>query len=190
MPKPTPKLRPTLKKTAEKVDLFLSSPRRLVFFFDEGRFGVQPHVARYWARQGVRPYATVNPDFQNFYLYSSVSPHIGQAFTLFLPWVNTDMMNLYLDHLAAAYPHEQLLLIMDRAGWHQSKGLTLPHNIQIDYLPAYSPALNPVEKLWQWLRRHACRNRCFDSEDQLVTVLEKSLMRLSTAELSSLCGCS
>ena len=45
------------------------------------------------------------------------------------------------------------MLIRDQAGWHKSKSLELPENIILKSLPPYSPELNPVEKLWQWLKK-------------------------------------
>ena len=169
---------------------FLSSPNRLVFFFDEGRFGLKPNLGRYWARSGRRAVERVQPGYQNFYVYSSVSPQTGDAFSLFLPWVNTEAMNLYLQNLSAAYPEFQILLIWDQAGWHCPKGLQVPDNIQIEPLPPYSPELNPVERLWQWLRRHVCRNRLFESEEALMDALADSLRDLSPSRLASLCRCS
>ena len=57
-----------------------------------------------------------------------------------------------MDELSKSYNDKRILIIMDQAGWHKSKNLILPKNIQIEFLPPYSPELNPVEKLWQWLR--------------------------------------
>ena len=72
-------------------------------------------------------------------------------------------MNLYLKELSRTYQDQGLLLIMDRAGWHTAARLEISRNIRIEYLPPYSPELNPVERLWRWLRRHICRNRLSDS---------------------------
>ena len=49
--------------------------------------------------------------------------------------------------------------MLDRAGWHVSADLVVPANLTLDltlvHLPASSPELNPVEKVWQYLRdRH------------------------------------
>ena len=169
---------------------FLYMPRRLVFFFDEGRFGLQPTVGRCWALRGERALSRVHPGYENFYLYSGVAPHTGKSFHLILPWVNTEMMSLYLEEFSRAYPLEKILLIMDQAGWHGSKGLIVPENIAIELLPAYSPELNPVERLWQWLRRHVCRNRFFLSLEELTDALCATIRRLSESFLSSLCSCS
>jgi transposase len=99
-------------------------------------------------------------------------------------------MNIYLEELSLAYPDQELMLIMDQAGWHKAKGLRIPSNIKIEFLPPYSPELNPVEKLWQWLRRHICRNRWFESEKKLMDVLSEAFQRLPRQLLTSLCHCS
>jgi len=118
-----------------------------------------------------------------------VSPHAEEGFSLFLPWVNTEMMNLYLEELAHAYPDAQILIIWDQAGWHGAKGLKLPPNIRCEPLPPYSPELNPAERLWQWLRRHVTRNRLFDDEETLMDELSVGLQALTPGKLASLCRC-
>ena len=179
-----------LKKTCEEVSDFLSSPNSMVFFFDESRFGLHPSIGRCWARKGVRGSAPVNPSYQNFYVYSGVAPLTGEAFSLFLPWVNTKMMNLFLAEMAAAFPDKKIMLIWDQAGWHKSNSLKVPENIVLRSLPPYSPELNPVEKLWQWLKKHVCRNRLFAYLDDLMDILTVTLTNLTPSRLMELCQCS
>lgn len=179
-----------LKKTHEEVSAFLSGPQSMVFFFDESRFGMHSFLGRGWARKGVRFAAPVNPSYQNFYVYSGVSPLTGDSFSLFLPWVNTEMMNLYLAELSAAFPDKVIMLIWDQAGWHRAKSLQVPENIILKCLPPYSPELNPVEKLWQWLKKHVCRNRLFGYMDELMDTLAETLTNLTPTRFMQLCHCS
>ncbi len=130
----------------------------MVFFFDEGRFGLQSTLMRIWAKRGEPLSIRVKQGYKSFYIYSSVSPQTGDDFSLFLPEVNTEMMNIYLDNLSKEYGDKEILVIMDQAGWHKSNDLNIPKNIQIKFLPSYSPELNPVEKLWQWLKKEALHN--------------------------------
>ena len=168
---------------------FLSSPDNLVFFFDEGRFGLQPNIGRCWTHQDVRSSCKVKPGYKNFYLYSCISPFSGDYFTLILPWVNTDVMNYYLKKLAIAFKDKQLMLVMDQAGWHRSKNLHKHDNIKLVFLPPYSPELNPVERLWAWLRKHACRNRLFTLEKDVMDALCDSLNYLTKIDYQRLCNC-
>lgn len=43
-------------------------------------------------------------------------------------------------------------MVLDGAGWHGSKALEVPDNITLLKLPPYSPELNPVERIWLFLR--------------------------------------
>ena len=40
--------------------------------------------------------------------------------------------------------NKRVLLVLDRAGWHIFRQLTLPEGL---FLPAYSPELQPAERL-------------------------------------------
>ena len=88
-------------------------------------------------------------------------------------------MNIYLGELSEAFNDCNIMLIMDQAGWHKSQRLQVPDNIQIKFLPPYSPELNPVERLWNWLKKHVCRNRLFECEETLMDVLAENLRFLS-----------
>ncbi len=99
-------------------------------------------------------------------------------------------MNLYLAEMSAAFPDKEIMLIWDQAGWHKSTSLEVPDNIVLKSLPPYSPELNPVEKLWQWLKKHVCRNRLFAYLDDLMDVLTETLINLTAARFRELCQCS
>jgi transposase len=175
-----------LKKLPE---ILRKRPDAEVFFFDEGRFGFQPVTGRRWARRGVRPSAVVRPGYKNFYAYSAVSPNAGEEITLFLPWVNTTMMKLFLDHLSRALGARSCFLVMDQAGWHRSTELDVPSNIEIVLLPPYSPELNPVERLWQWLKRHSLRNRCHENLETMMDAVQACLQAATPDFFKSLCRC-
>jgi len=114
----------------------------------------------------------------------------GEELSIWLQWVGTDMMNIYLAYLRQAIKAEKILLVLDCAGWHRSKDLVIPTGIELIYLPPYSPELNPVERLWMWLRRHVCRNRIFDALDEIEDALSAAWIRLTAELLKSLCSCS
>lgn len=146
-------------------------------------------MARRWARRGSQPRAVIKPGYKNFYFYAAVDPFHGRAFVLLLPCVNADMVNIFLAKLAEEFPEKRVLLIWDRAGFHVAKSLRVPERVRLHFLPPYSPELNPVERLWRELRRHACRNRRFDSLDEVETALCTELNRLTNDQLARLCSC-
>ena len=142
-----------------------------------------------WTRRGTTPSVQVLQGYKNFYVYSSASPRRGDQFSLFLPEVNTEMMNLYLKEFAAEYRDERVLLIMDQAGWHRSKDLCVPPNIELLFLPPYSPELNPVERLWRHLKLKATHNILFASLDQIMDALQEALKLLDSESIRSICRC-
>ena len=100
------------------------------------------------------------------------------------------MMNIYLKEFVKEYPGKKVVLIMDQAAWHKSKSLQKFENIHIKFLPPYSPQLNPVEKLWWWLRKERTHNEYFKTLDDMMDRLEKEFVKLTPNILSNLCGCS
>lgn len=66
-------------------------------------------------------------------------------------------------------PHKQLVLFLDRAGWHSSVHLRVPDHVRLLVLTAYSPELQPAEHLWP-LTNTALANRHFASIDALKDV--------------------
>ena len=109
--------------------------------------------------------------------------------TLFLPWVNTKIMNIFLEHFEAALGDRQCFLVMDQAGWHRAEDLRVPACIELVFLPPRSPELNPVERLWNWLRRHSTRNRLFHSLEEVMDSVQNSLKMITAPFLQSLCRC-
>jgi transposase len=164
--------------------------RLRVFFMDEARFGQQGTTTRVWAERGSRPSAVKQTRYEWVYLYAAVEPATGASVALQAPSVNTQTMNVFLKMLSAELgPSEQGVLIMDQAGWHKSKKLRLPENIHVLFLPPYSPELNPVERLWAYLRQHYLSNRVFDGYQHLLDAGAEAWQQLTPELLRSVCRC-
>lgn len=41
------------------------------------------------------------------------------------------------------------MVVEGRAGWHRSEKVELPTGVLVEYLPPYSPELQPAERLWK-----------------------------------------
>ena len=78
-------------------------------------------------------------------------------------------MSLHLTEIAQAVaPGAHALVLLDRAGWHQSKRLVVPANITLVPLPAKAPELNPVENIWHFMRENWISNRVFASHTAIL----------------------
>jgi len=72
---------------------------------------------------------------------------------------------------------------MDNAGWHKSKDLVIPKNIEPFYLPPRTPEMNPIEQIWKEIRKRGFKNKILpslqsvvDKFNEIVSGLEKSVI--------------
>jgi transposase len=140
---------------------------------DEHRVGLKPILRHVWARRGNRPCVKVRQRYQWVYVYAFVQPSTGRTFWLLLPTVSLAAFAIALQLFAQAVgagPHNHILLVLDGAGWHRSPALLCPPGLQLLFLPAYSPELQPAEHLWV-LSDAPIINQCFDTLDALEAVL-------------------
>ncbi len=76
------------------------------------------------------------------------------------------MVQVFLDGLSATIPAgTHVVLVWDGAGYHVAGALRVPSNLTAVGLPPYSPELNPVERLWLYLRQHHWSNRVYEDVD-------------------------
>jgi transposase len=86
-----------------------------------------------------------------------------------MPYADTAAMQAFLDGFSKTVAEdEHAVIVLDRAGWHGSKALAVPDNITLVPLPAYSPELNPVERVWLYLKERFLSHRLLDDYDAIV----------------------
>lgn len=140
-----------------------------IWFQDEARVGQQGTLTRLWARRGTRPRAPKDCRYAWAYLFGAVCPDRAAGAALVMPYANTEAMNAHLAEIARTVsPGAHALLVLDGAGWHGAGALVVPPNITLLALPPYSPELNPIENIWQFLRQNCLANRVFDSYEAIV----------------------
>lgn len=141
-----------------------------VWFQDEARFGQQNTTTRLWAERGSRPRAVKQQQFEYAYLFGSVCPTRGIGEAMVVPWVNKEIMVEHLKQISAVTERgRHAVVIMDGAGWHTNDIAQEFHNLSIIKLPPYSPELNPIEQVWNWLRQHYLANQNFDDYRDIVS---------------------
>lgn len=147
---------------------------------DEARLGQQGSLTYVWGERGSRPRAPRDQRYNWAYLFGAVCPDRATGAALVLPYANIQAMNLHLQEISTQIaPDAHAVLILDGAGWHKpGRKLTVPDNISLLFLPPYSPELNPVENIWQFLRQNFLANRVFATYDAIVDACCKAWNRL------------
>lgn len=92
-----------------------------VFAMDEARFGLKSWHARRWCPEGHRPPRIHKKKYEWLWLYAAVEPATGESFCLYMPHLDGDCFEVFLEKLRERYPEDQIVLVMDRAGAHQNK---------------------------------------------------------------------
>jgi transposase len=144
-----------------------------VWFFDEHRVGLKPILRKVWSKKGTRPIALVNHRYEWLYVYGFVNPKTGETLWYLIPRVNTKWLNKVYEQFAidvGISENKKVLLIEDNAGWHSSHKVKKPQGIIVDYLPPYSPELQPAERLWN-LVDEPLVNEHFDTIEQIEEIL-------------------
>ena len=176
-----------------------SGKRIELWFEDEARVGNKGRVCHRWWRRGERPPGVRQLGYQWAYIFTAVRPATGEDVTLVLPTVNAEAMQVFLDHVAASRPPDaHLVMVLDGAGWHLSRALAVPANVTLIVLPPpdrvrgrlYSPELNPVERIWLYLRERFLSLRILPSTDAIIDACCDAWMRLVAEpdRIRSLCA--
>ena len=154
------------------------------------RWAQQGSLSRTWARRGTRPAAVCQRQFSLYldvffgvmkntprrkrqyrFRQGACCPAKDKAVGLILPQVNMDMMEL---HLAEVSSHVSdgchAVVVLDCASWHTTEKLVVPSNVSLLPLPLppHSPELNPVEQVWQQLRKIKLSNIAYEDYDSIL----------------------
>jgi transposase len=163
--------------------------RLRLYFKDEARIGQKGRVCHIWWKRGERPPGLLDQRYVNAYIYAAIEPGTDTAFALILPDANGVGMQAFLDAFAETIAkNEHVALVLDGAGWHSSKSLRVPKNITLVPLPAYSPELNPVERVWLYLKDRFLSLRLHNDYNAIVAAASKAWKRLcrQTRRIASL----
>ncbi|WP_155866850.1 IS630 family transposase [Colwellia sp. PAMC 21821] len=162
-----------------------------VWFQDEARFGQQNTTTRLWAKTGSRPRAVRQQQFEYAYMFGAVCPSTGATEALISPVMNKDVMKKHLEQISQATPEGRYaVVVMDGAGWHAEDTFEDLKNLAMIKLPPYSPELNPIEQVWQWLRQNCLANRCFNGYENIVDECSHAwnIFRSDIKRVMSLCN--
>lgn len=130
-----------------------------------------------WSR-GDRPVVAVSGGRAWTPVMAAGEPATGRLPSLIAGRFDADWFGYSLAQLAAAYPTERVVLVVDNAGWHKARAPVVPSRVILWFLPPHSPELNPVEQLWQWLRTQHTRGSLFRTRAALLDTLGQALTAL------------
>jgi hypothetical protein len=133
------------------------------------RVGQKGRLCHRWWLRGERAPGRQDRRFSFTYLFGTVRADGGAAFALVLPEVGTRAMQVFLDRFAATLADdEHAVMVLDGAGWHGANALVVPESVTLVPLPPYSPQLNPMERVWLYLRERYLSLRLLPDTEAIV----------------------
>jgi len=135
------------------------------------------------------------PTRRSIALFGAVRVCDGPLVTLMTPVFDAASFEVFLKMLLRhRRPGRRIVLVLDNARYHHAKSLApfLQANrkqLTLDYLPPYSPQLNPIERVWKLLRRLRTHNQYFEALEQLTEAVSEQLVlwKKPNSTLAKLC---
>jgi transposase len=88
------------------------------------------------------------------------------------------MTDIFPEEFSEQYKEYRVIIATDGAPWHPSETDSKSDNIRVILRPPYSPEVNPVGHIWEYIRENDFHNRQFrtsdNPENRLVSVLYES----------------
>lgn len=154
---------------------------------DESRFGCHTIVRRKITLKGVKPIGTFQYNFKVTWMYGAIEPRSGQSFFYEFSHLDGNCFNQFLRLFSESFPEELHIIQVDNAPAHISSELIVPDNVILFYQPSHCPEVNPIERLWLYLKNFLCW-QSFDSLDNLRAKLYPILNSLSHDTIGYLTG--
>ena len=157
------------------------------WFQDETRLGYRTESGQKITRAGVKPKQLLQWHYSYYYLYGLVDPLKGRSFFYEFSHFNYDCLGASLEQFAQEHSQEIHIIQPDNAPCHTAHKLIVPENVILLFQPPYCPELNPIERVWLYLKQQL-KNIFFTSLDDVKHQVAKILNSFSEDIIHSLTG--
>jgi hypothetical protein len=144
-------------------------------------------VRRMITQRGIKPIVPFQQKYQTWYLSGVVEPHTGDQFFFTFSHLDSTCFQVFLDLVAERFAHTFKLILLDRGTFHRAQNLVMPQNRSFILQPAATPEVNPIERVWQYLKDRIAL-KTFASLDDLFNAVCRVLHDFTHATLQSLTG--
>ena len=165
---------------------------------DECHFQQHGTRCRMWIpREDRDPVVLHAPTRKSVALFGAVNLLTGTLVTMFAPQFDALTFQAFLRILLRhrRRSRNQTVIVLDNARYHHAVLLApfleqRQSLLRLDFLPPYSPNLNPIERVWKHLRKLATHNQYFSSLEELTHAVANEIKRFEKPNptLVSLCG--
>ncbi|MCE5334596.1 MAG: IS630 family transposase [Desulfobacteraceae bacterium] len=194
----SPRQTPNFKGNIKKLSDLAASNDVDIWAIDEVRFQLHGSRCRMWISQEMKdPVYYHHPTRKSIGLFGAVRLRDGKFMFHRADKFNAESFFTFVRDLRTVSSHagRKVVLIVDNARYHHAKLHLLwreksLNRFELNFLPPYSPELNPIERVWKLVRRMATHNRYFSGLEELRKAVESTLLlwRQPNRVLQRLCA--
>ena len=159
----------------------LKKKEGLIYFADSTHPMLNPVLSSGWIRKGRNFDVKTNSGRERVNINGAIEMTTLSVVSRSCKRVNGSSMCDLLRAVRMKHPGERnLYMVLDNAGYNRSykvKDLAKELEIKLMYLPVYSPNLNPIERLWKFMKKKVMANTYFPD----LETFQKELMLFMTA---------
>ena len=101
-------------------------------------------------------------------------PETGEFFALEFPYSNRDSFQCFLNAAnqeISKQSDKQDYIVLDNASWHKVKSIDWGR-FKVLFLPPYSPDMNPIDRIWGYLKQNYFNGFCAENLEQLTSQID------------------
>ncbi|MGM5487811.1 MAG: IS630 family transposase [Nanobdellota archaeon] len=147
-----------------------------IIAIDEVGFQLQTNFKQIWFEKGKKPKGAFFWSNKKLIVFGAQM----QGEKLFYEFHTAQNSMTFMSFLSGLFKtldkNKKYVLILDNAGWHKTqivrKYIAQQSNIKMEFIPPYSPELNPIETNWKVTRNRVTKSQFFKTIDDLQCALE------------------
>jgi transposase len=181
---------------AELAELLMDWPEDWeLICVDEATIRRHPTLTAQWCLVDEVPEVPTGDDHTKVHVDGAVAPLTGRTHYHISPTLGKGEFAQFLEHLLVYHPGKRLLVIHDRGEQHTGAPVEAivreaEGRLSLKAQPAYSPELNPQERIWKWLRRVVTHNHWFATLKEPIEAVRNFFRYLAGVkdQVRQLCG--
>lgn len=178
------------KRDIRKVERNLINKKVEVYFQDETRFGQKTISTKIWAKKDSKVTYLNQNGFLNAWIYGAINPLNGDSHALILPRLDSENMQIFIDSFLEKIPdNKHIIMVLDGSRAHKNGILRISENLTLYFLPPYSPELNPIERLWLFIKKKYLSFKLYDNLNEINEKGAWAWNKISSEMIKSICKC-
>ena len=167
-------------------------PNETICFIDgvHPTHNVQPAYG--WIQKGVRKEIPANSGRSRINISGAVDVINQKVLVQEDQMLNAEATISFFRKIEEAYPEKNKIHVFcDNARYYRNKTVAeylMTSKVRLHFLPPYSPNLNPIERLWKWMKERVVYNTYYQEFEDFKSAVFGFFAALSTLDADSVLG--